>query len=89
MLDSVLESRQTCLILKPTLYYSREDDIADYDYNPTPGVIWNYPGGPDVYHGVPKDYTGRDVNSVNFLKVLQGQEMSVGSGKTVKVTTYL
>jgi legumain len=71
------------------LYYSREDDIADYDYNPTPGVIWNYPGGPDVYHGVPKDYTGRDVNSVNFLKVLQGQEMSVGSGKTVKVTTYL
>lgn len=60
-----------------------EDDIAGDSYNPTPGVIWNHPGGPDVYHGVPKDYTGRNVNSVNFLKVLKGEQMSVGSGKTV------
>jgi len=25
--------------------------------NPTPGVIINHPDGPDVYKGVPKDYT--------------------------------
>jgi len=61
-----------------------EDDIAGDSYNPTRGVIWNHPNGPDVYHGVPKDYTGREVNSVNFLKVLQGEDMTVGSGKTVK-----
>ena len=69
---------------EPFLGCHREDDIADYDWNPTPGVIINHPDGPDVYHDVPKDYTGRNVNSVNFLKVLQGEEMSVGSGKTVK-----
>jgi hypothetical protein len=65
-------------------YRLRQDDIAGDSFNPTPGAIWNHPDGPDVYQGVPKDYTGYDVNSVNFLKVLQGEDMSVGSGKTVK-----
>ena len=26
--------------------------------NPTPGIVINRPNGSDVYHGVPKDYTG-------------------------------
>lgn len=26
--------------------------------NPNKGVIINHPHGDDVYHGVPKDYTG-------------------------------
>lgn len=34
------------------------DDIANNDHNPTPGEIINSPNGPNVYRGVPKDYTG-------------------------------
>lgn len=55
--------------------------------NPTPGVIINRPGGPDVYKGVPKDYTGDDVTPENFLKVLSGDVegmKGVGSGKVVR-----
>ena len=34
------------------------DDIASSKENPVPGKIFNRPNGPDVYAGVPKDYTG-------------------------------
>ena len=34
------------------------DDIANSEENPIPGKIFNRPHGPDVYAGVPKDYTG-------------------------------
>ena len=34
------------------------DDIANSKENPFPGKIFNRPNGPDVYAGVPKDYTG-------------------------------
>ena len=34
------------------------DDIANSVENPVPGKIFNRPKGPDVYAGVPKDYTG-------------------------------
>ena len=34
------------------------DDIANSKQNPFPGKIFNRPNGPDVYAGVPKDYTG-------------------------------
>ena len=37
------------------------DDIAYNKQNPTPGIVINEIGGPDVYKGVPKDYTGKDV----------------------------
>nr|XP_027236601.1 legumain-like [Penaeus vannamei]XP_027236602.1 legumain-like [Penaeus vannamei] len=63
------------------------DDIAHNEENPTPGVIINRPGGPDVYKGVPKDYTGDDVTPENFLKVLSGDVegmKGVGSGKVVR-----
>jgi legumain len=61
------------------------DDIANNPSNPKPGSIINYVGGPNVYPGVPKDYTGSTVVPANFLKLLHGQDMSgIGSGKSLK-----
>jgi len=61
------------------------DDIANDPENPTPGILINHPNGSDVYHGVPKDYTGETVTPQNFLKILQGQSMKgIGSGKVIK-----
>ncbi|XP_037786228.1 legumain-like [Penaeus monodon] len=63
------------------------DDIAHNSMNPTPGVVINRPDGPNVYKGVPKDYTGDDVTPENFLKVLSGDAaglQGVGSGKVLK-----
>ncbi|XP_037561031.1 legumain-like [Dermacentor silvarum] len=60
-----------------------KDDIANNSLNPTPGVIINYPNGPDVYRGVPKDYTGDLVTPSNFLDVLQGKKVKGGSGKVI------
>ena len=61
------------------------DDIANAKENPIPGQIFNRPGGPDVYAGVPKDYTGVEVNWRSFLAILSGQNMTgYGSGKTIK-----
>ncbi|XP_062578072.1 uncharacterized protein LOC134239956 [Saccostrea cucullata] len=65
------------------------DDIADNKENPTPGKIINRPDGDDVYHGVPKDYTGlEEVVPDVFFKVLQGQKdellaSGIGSGKVI------
>ncbi|KAK1615012.1 hypothetical protein QYE76_020529 [Lolium multiflorum] len=61
------------------------DDIANNSANPRPGVIINHPNGSDVYAGVPKDYTGNDVNVNNFLAVLLGDKSALtgGSGKVV------
>nr|ATU82737.1 secreted C13 protease-like protein [Pristhesancus plagipennis] len=63
------------------------DDIANSSENPTPGVIINAPGGKNVYQGVPKDYTGKDVNSKNFLHVLTGNKagvQGVGTGRVIE-----
>ncbi|KAM0826252.1 hypothetical protein ACQ4PT_069004 [Festuca glaucescens] len=61
------------------------DDIANNSANPRPGVIINHPNGSDVYAGVPKDYTGEDVNVKNFLAVLLGDKSALtgGTGKVV------
>lgn len=61
------------------------DDIANNSDNPRPGTIINHPNGKDVYAGVPKDYTGDNVNVNNFLAVLLGDKSLVkgGSGKVV------
>lgn len=65
------------------------DDIAHNKENPTPGKIINRPDGDDVYHGVPKDYTGlEEVVPDVFFKVLQGQKKEllasgIGSGKVI------
>ncbi|KAK6267828.1 hypothetical protein QUC31_011988 [Theobroma cacao] len=62
------------------------DDIAFSVYNPRPGVIINKPNGEDVYKGVPKDYTGQDVNMNNFFAVILGNKTGLtgGSGKVVE-----
>nr|QFR54167.1 asparaginyl endopeptidase 1 [Momordica cochinchinensis] len=61
------------------------DDIASNVLNPRPGVIINHPQGQDVYAGVPKDYTGKQVTAQNLYAVLLGNKSAVngGSGKVV------
>ncbi|KAF8724823.1 hypothetical protein HU200_020761 [Digitaria exilis] len=63
------------------------DDIASNPENPRPGVIINHPSGGDVYAGVPKDYTGKDVKVNNFLAALLGNKSAItgggGSGKVI------
>ncbi|MED6110163.1 hypothetical protein PIB30_040401 [Stylosanthes scabra] len=61
------------------------DDIANNTQNPKPGTIINKPNGPDVYKGVPKDYTGMHTNAKNFYAALSGNRNNIsgGSGKVV------
>ncbi|CAN7938800.1 unnamed protein product [Ixodes hexagonus] len=59
------------------------DDIAFNEENPTPGVIVNHINGSNVYLGVPIDYSGEEVSPENFLRVLQGKQVSAGSGKVI------
>ncbi|KAL4341887.1 hypothetical protein GQ457_08G027170 [Hibiscus cannabinus] len=61
------------------------DDIAMHELNPRPGLIINNPQGPDVYAGVPKDYTGEHVTAANLYAVLLGNRnaLSGGSGKVI------
>ncbi|UJR29393.1 hypothetical protein I4U23_010605 [Adineta vaga] len=63
------------------------DDLAHHWRNPTKGVIINHPKGEDVYHGVPHDYTGKNVTPENFMNVLLGNKEAlrgVGSGKVLE-----
>ncbi|XP_059160545.1 legumain-like [Physella acuta] len=53
------------------------DDIAYSESNPVKGELINRPGGPNVYPGVPKHYTGQDVRPDVFLKVLSGDAEGV------------
>jgi len=65
------------------------DDIANNTLNPHKGKIINRPDGPDVYHGVPKDYVGAAVTPENFLQIITGNATGldkVGSGKVLKST---
>lgn len=48
------------------------------------GKIFNRPNGTDVYHGVPKDYTGKQVSNQTFVDVLLGKKLNFGSGKTLQ-----
>ena len=60
-------------------------DIAGPEHNDT---LYNEEGGPNVYIGVPKDYTGDNWTKENFLNVLRGKEMMVGSGKTLRTKKH-
>ncbi|XP_068201844.1 legumain-like [Palaemon carinicauda] len=65
------------------------DDISYNEMNPNPGVIINRPNGPNVYKGVPKDYVGKDVTPLNFLRILKGNAKAmegIGSGKVINST---
>ncbi|RWS09132.1 tick legumain-like protein, partial [Dinothrombium tinctorium] len=59
------------------------DDIAYSDENPLKGFIRNRPGGPNVYAGVPKDYTSEEVTPENFLAALSGDNALKAKGKKV------
>ncbi|XP_056598400.1 legumain-like [Triplophysa dalaica] len=50
------------------------DDIADNHNNHHKQQILSVLGNENVYKGVLKDYTGKDVTPQNFLNVLQGNE---------------
>ncbi|CAG2109585.1 unnamed protein product [Medioppia subpectinata] len=59
------------------------DDLATHKSNPTPGKIINEPNGTNVYEGVPKHYTGKDVTPENFLGALKGSNELANAGKKV------
>ena len=76
------------------------DDIAYSNDNPYKGVIYNQPGGENVYDGVKKgsnihiyslswhcllDYTGEDVTAENFLAVLNGNKAAMEGKGSGKV----
>ncbi|KAM9447103.1 legumain-like [Clarias gariepinus] len=61
------------------------DDIAYNPLNPVLGNIINERDGPNVYLGVPKDYTGKDVSADNFLAILSGNEPAVKNTGPKKV----
>lgn len=60
------------------------DDIADNRENPVKDNIINRPDGPNVYSGVLKDYTGKDVNPETFLNVLKGEKDKVNGRKVIE-----
>ncbi|KAH3845222.1 hypothetical protein DPMN_087497 [Dreissena polymorpha] len=59
------------------------DDIAHNTENPVKNNIINQPNGPNVYQGVLKDYTGKQVNPETFLSVLKGEKDKVNGGKVI------
>jgi len=61
------------------------DDIAFNEANPYKNNIINRPYGPNVYPGVPHDYTKHHVNVSNFLNVLKGNSTAT-KGRKVLLT---
>jgi legumain len=63
------------------------DDVATAPQNPSPGRVYNRPGGEDVHPGRGAiDYRGTAVNARNFLAVLRGDAAAVagvGSGRVI------
>lgn len=63
------------------------DDVVNSSDNPLKGVLINEPNGTNVYEGVQKDYTGKDVTPENFLKVLTGDAQGmkgIGTGRVIE-----
>jgi len=60
------------------------DDIAYNEQNLYPGKVFNDERHINYYEGVPHDYTGNLVTRENFFKILSGEEMTVGSRKSLK-----
>jgi len=63
------------------------DDVVNSFFNTRKGQIYNEPDGPDVYAGVPKDYTNKYITPKNFLAVLRGDAAAMktvpGSGRVI------
>ncbi|CAG2174558.1 unnamed protein product [Oppiella nova] len=57
--------------------------MANSVNNPHKGTVIYEEGGDDVYHGVPKDFVGKEVTPENFLAVLRGDETLAKAGKRV------
>ena len=82
-------------IKKQNIIVMMYDDVVNDIENPFPGQLFNKPTpagtpGIDVYHGVPKDYTGNAVTAVNFLAVLTGNKTAmknIGSGRVLESTS--
>jgi len=60
------------------------NDIAFNKANPYPNNIINRPYGPNVYSGVPHDYTRNHVNVSNFLSVLKGNSTATKGRKVLR-----
>ncbi|KAK7154552.1 hypothetical protein R3I94_007771 [Phoxinus phoxinus] len=70
------------------------DDIADNEKNKvSKGNIVSIIDGLDMYSGVPKDYTGKDVTPENFLSALQGEKSKnrkvIESGPDDNIYVYM
>ncbi|XP_026114082.1 legumain-like [Carassius auratus] len=70
------------------------DDIANNPKNPFQGNIASVvPQMPNIYPGVPKDYSSVDVNPVNFLATLQGDDTTmkkiIRSGTNDNIFVYM
>ncbi|KAL1211003.1 Vacuolar-processing enzyme beta-isozyme [Cardamine amara subsp. amara] len=65
------------------------DDIANHPLNPRQGILINHPDGDDVYSGVPKDYTGKNVTAANFYAVLLGDQNAVKGGSGMPNTPHV
>ena len=63
------------------------DDVVKSFFNTRKGAMYNEPNGPDVYAGVPKDYTNKQITPKNFLAVLSGDTAAMakvpGSGRVI------
>jgi legumain len=62
------------------------DDIANNAQNPVKNNLINKPNGPNVYPGVPHDYTGNNVNKQQFLAALSGDDKTTHGRKVIKST---
>jgi len=71
------------------IVFSDDNLVNDTYINPWPGKLYdNLDHTDDVYEGVKIDYRGDEVNSDNFLAVVQGQKEKVkgGTGRVVQST---
>jgi len=63
------------------------DDVVKSFFNTRKGQMYNEPNGPDVYEGVPKDYTNKNITPKNFLAVLRGDAAAMqsvpGTGRVI------
>lgn len=65
---------QDCPWCTVIVYWTEKWCSCDFTFtlyrNPTPGKIINRPDGDDVYHGVPKDYSGLTVSNFQLVHQL-------------------